>query len=44
MVRVASGGDAIALEVWELDAPGLGSLVAQVPASLVIGSVELADG
>ena len=44
MVRVASGGAAIELEVWELDAPGLGAFVPRVPAPLVIGSVEIADG
>jgi allophanate hydrolase len=44
MVREPSGGSAIELEVWELDAPGLGAFVPRVPAPLVIGSVELADG
>ena len=44
MVRVPSGGAAIELEVWELDAPGLGAFVPRVPSPLVIGSVEIADG
>jgi len=44
MVREPSGGSAIELEVWELDAAGLGAFVPRVPAPLVIGSVELADG
>ncbi len=44
MVRVPSGGAAIEVEVWELDAAGLGMFVPRVPAPLVIGSVEIADG
>ena len=44
MVRVASRGAAIEVEVWELDAAGLGAFVPRVPAPLVIGSVEIADG
>ena len=44
MVRVADGGAAIELEVWELAATEFGSFVASIPAPLGIGSVELADG
>ena len=44
MVREPSGGAAIALEVWEFDAEGLGTFLPRVPAPLAIGSVELADG
>jgi allophanate hydrolase len=44
MVRRPSGGAAIALEVWEFDAAGLGTFLPRVPAPLAIGSVELADG
>ena len=43
MVRAPTGGAAVAVEVWELDADGLGTFMARVPAPLVIGSVELAD-
>jgi allophanate hydrolase len=42
--RVDQGGAAIEVEVWSLDAAGLGALTAGVPAPLGIGSVELADG
>ncbi len=44
LVRVASGGSAIAGEVWRLPAAGLGAFVAALPAPMAIGSVELADG
>lgn len=44
MVRVAEGGAAIALEVWELPASTFGSFVAGIPAPLGIGKVTLADG
>jgi allophanate hydrolase len=44
MVRQRSAGAAIALEVWEFDADGLGTFLPRVPAPLAIGSVELADG
>ncbi len=45
LVRVATAnGAAIAVEVWSLDTAGLGALVAEVPAPLAIGSVELEDG
>jgi len=44
MVRVAEGGSAIALEVWELPAAHFGSFVAGIPAPLGIGKVKLADG
>lgn len=44
LVRVAGGGSAISVEVWALDEPGFGSFVAEVPAPLCIGTVELADG
>ncbi len=42
--RVAEGGRAIVVEVWELDDAGLGRLTAAVPPPLAIGSLELADG
>ncbi|SMP53472.1 allophanate hydrolase [Noviherbaspirillum suwonense] len=44
LARVANGGMAIAVEVWELPLRHFGSFVADVPAPLGIGSVELADG
>jgi allophanate hydrolase len=45
LVRVAPGqGTSLAVEVWALDAPSFGSFVAEVPAPLTIGAVELADG
>jgi allophanate hydrolase len=42
--RVAEGGAAIALEVWEMPLAHFGSFVALVGPPLGIGSVELADG
>ncbi|MEO7578307.1 MAG: allophanate hydrolase [Massilia sp.] len=42
--RVASGGAAIEVEVWELPLRTFGEVVAEVPAPLGIGSLELADG
>jgi allophanate hydrolase len=44
MVRVAEGGAAIELEVWELPASTFGSFVDGIPAPLGIGKVVLADG
>jgi len=43
LVRAGDGG-AIAVEVYELDPAGLGTLVDTVPAPLAVGKVELADG
>ena len=37
-------GQAIEVEVWELDAAGLGNVTAEVPPPLAIGSVELETG
>jgi allophanate hydrolase len=37
-------GDAIKVEVYELDAAAFGSFVAEVPPPLAIGTVTLADG
>jgi allophanate hydrolase len=42
--RVAAGGGAIEVEVWSLDPAAFGHFVAEVPAPLAIGQVELADG
>jgi allophanate hydrolase len=44
LVRVASGGAAIEVEVWELPLAELGGFVAGIPAPLGIGTVELEDG
>jgi allophanate hydrolase len=44
MVKVASGGAAIAVEVWELPAREFGSFVAGIPAPLGIGTLTLAAG
>ncbi len=44
MIRVAEGGAAIEVEVWELPARHFGSFVAGIPAPLGIGKLELADG
>lgn len=44
MLRVAEGGVAIEVEVWELPSAELGSLLTGIPAPLGLGKVELADG
>jgi allophanate hydrolase len=44
MVRVAEGGAAVEMEVWELPAEQFGSFVAGIPAPLGIGTVLLEDG
>ena len=44
LVRVAEGGAAIEVEVWELPQTQFGSFVAGIPAPLGIGRTLLADG
>lgn len=44
LLRVASGGSAIAVEVWEMPLAAFGSFVALIPEPLGIGSVKLQDG
>jgi allophanate hydrolase len=44
LLRVRSGGAAIALELWEMPLEHYGSFVALIPAPLGIGMLELADG
>lgn len=44
MMRVAEGGERIAVEVWELPSSELGSFLTGIPAPLGLGKVELADG
>ncbi|MHA6195764.1 allophanate hydrolase [Pseudomonas wadenswilerensis] len=44
MVRVDSGGVAIAVEVWQVPAAALGAFLSEIPAPLGLGKVELGDG
>lgn len=44
MMRVNQGGAAIRLEVWEVPAPALATILLQEPPGLCIGRVTLADG
>ncbi|CAI8899659.1 Allophanate hydrolase [Pseudomonas sp. IT-P2] len=44
MLRVADGGVAIEVEVWELPSRELGSFLTGIPAPLGLGKVQLADG
>jgi allophanate hydrolase len=44
LVRVRSGGQPIAVEIWELSPAGFGDFVAHVPPPMVIGTLELVDG
>jgi allophanate hydrolase len=44
LVRVATGGAPIDVEVWSVPAEHFGSFVAGIPAPLGIGKVELEDG
>ena len=44
MLRVASGGAAVAVEVWEVPAAGLASVLLGEPAGLCVGKIRLADG
>ena len=44
MIRVASGGTAVAVEVWDLTAEGLVSTLLNEPPGLAIGKVRLEDG
>jgi hypothetical protein len=44
MLRVATGGAAIALEIWAVPPGGLGTLLLQEPPGLCIGKVELDTG
>ncbi|MCW5261814.1 allophanate hydrolase [Verminephrobacter eiseniae] len=42
--RVATGGAAIALELWDMPQAQMGSFLALIPPPLGLGQVELADG
>ena len=44
MIRVASGGVSVALEVWAVPPEGLAQILLQEPPGLCIGKVTLADG
>ena len=44
LVRVASGGGAIEVEVWSLTSFRFGTFVRGIPEPLGIGQVRLADG
>jgi gamma-glutamylcyclotransferase (GGCT)/AIG2-like uncharacterized protein YtfP len=44
MIRVKTGGVAIAVEVWSVPAAGLASILLSEPPGLSIGKVTLADG
>jgi len=44
MIRVAHGGHPIAVEVWDVPAAGLASILLGEPPGLCVGKVRLADG
>lgn len=44
MLRVAAGGAAIELELWEMPPPALAAILLSEPAGLSIGKIALADG
>ena len=44
MIRVASGGVSVALEVWAVPPEGLAKILLQEPPGLCIGKVKLSDG
>ncbi len=44
MVRVASGGVSVALEVWSVPPAGLAGILLKEPPGLSIGKVSLASG
>ena len=44
MIRVASGGVSVAVEVWAVSPEGLAQILLQEPPGLCIGKVSLSDG
>ena len=44
MIKVASGGNAIAVEVWAVPVVGITQILQQEPPGLCIGKVRLIDG
>jgi hypothetical protein len=43
MMRVSTGGNSIALEIWSLPLAGLAKILQQEPAGLCIGKIKLVD-
>lgn len=44
MIKATTGGNAIALEVWNVPSAGLATILWQEPPGLCIGKIRLADG
>lgn len=44
MIKVKTGGVAVAVEVWQVPLAGLGIILSQEPPGLAIGKVSLHDG
>lgn len=44
MLRVASGGASIAVEIWRVPAAGIAAILLTEPAGLCVGRVTLDDG
>lgn len=44
MLRVTTGGRAIAVEIWDIPAAGLADVLMKEPVGLCIGKVALEDG
>lgn len=44
LVRVAEDGQSICVELWDIPTARFGEFVAEIPAPLVIGNIELIDG
>ncbi|MCY7316431.1 MAG: allophanate hydrolase, partial [Rubrivivax sp.] len=44
LLRVAAGGHAVAVEIWDLPLDQVGSLLALIPQPLGLGTLTLADG
>ena len=44
LLRVATGGTPVAVEVWALAPAAFGRFVARIPSPLSIGKIQLADG
>ncbi len=44
MIKVTTGGSAIALEVWNVPSVGLAKILWQEPPGLCIGKIRLANG
>ena len=44
MIRVASGGVSVAVEVWAVSPEGLAQILIQEPPGLCIGKIRLSDG